>query len=178
MLSTDRESLTVFGGPKKWFMLQMWRIQQIAQIATIALLAMNLALLIYPEVEWRGGPFASIYTGVLLIAAVLLLVIWSFSIVWDLRMRMWREQHSVLVEKNPYTKEKLTAKEIVTYGLFWLPLVEKLAEEDSGVKESADFMREWLRKAYETDKSLVIEVDEITRYLGKDAKILERLLNK
>lgn len=164
-------------GPKKWFMLQMWRIQQVAQIATIALLAMNLALMIYPNMSWRGWPFSSIYTAVPLIALVLLLVIWLFSIVWDLRLRMWREQQTVLVERNPYAKEKLNAKEIAVYGLFWLPLVEKLGEEDPEVKKSAAFMREWLRRAY-TDKALVGEVEEITKYLGTDANDLERELNK
>jgi len=167
----------VVGGPKKWFMLQMWRIQQIAQIATIALLALNLALQAYAYMSWRGSIFSSPYAGVPLIAMILFAAVWGFSIIWDLRMRMWREQQTVLVEKNPYTKEKLTAKEIAVYALFWLPLLEKFAEEDPEVRKSVTFMRDWLRKAY-ADKALVAEVQEITNYLGTDVKDLERVLNK
>ena len=104
------------GGPKRWFMLQMWRVQQIAQIATIALLAINLTIQIYPFVEWRGSVFLSPYTGMPLILLILVSTIWAFSIVWDLRMRMWREQASVVIEKNPYAREKMSAKEVAVYG--------------------------------------------------------------
>ena len=174
----DMERQSAGGGPKKWFMLQMWRMQQIAQIATIALLAINLAFQIYAYMSWRGSIFDTPYTGVPLIALVLVAIIWAFSIVWDLRMRMWREQHSVLVEKNPYMKEKMTAKEIAVYGYFWLPLMDKLSRDDHEARKAVDHMRDWLLKAYTDDESLVAEVEEITRYLGRDSVELEKMLKK
>ena len=166
------------GGVKKWFMLQMWRLQQIAQLATLALLAVNLSLMVYDYMSWRGSVFETPYTGVPLIALILVGTIWIFSIIWDLRMRMWREQHSVLVEKNPYTKEKMTAKEIAIYAYVWLPLMDKVGEDDPSVRVAAETMRKWLSKAYSEDKSLVNEVKEITDFIGKDASSVEDFLNK
>ena len=168
----------VGGGPKKWFMLQTWRVQQIAQIATIGLLAINLAFQVYSYMSWRGSIFDSPYMGVPFIALILMAIIWGFSIIWDLQMRMWREQHSVLVEKNPYAKEKMTAKEIALYGYFWLPLMDKVSQDDPEAKKATADMRDWLWKTYTDDESLVSEVGEITRYLGKDRAELEKILKK
>ena len=166
------------GGPKRWFMLQMWRLQQIAQIATIALLAINLTIQIYPFVEWRGSVFLSPYTGMPLILLILVSTIWAFSIVWDLRMRMWREQASVVIEKNPYARKKMTSKEVAVYGAFWLPLMDNLGRTDPEMKRSATLMRNWLKKAYSEDKILVSEVDGIMHYLGEDKAVLEDMLKK
>jgi len=166
------------GGVKKWCMLQLWRVQQIAQRATLALLAVNLSLMVYDYMDWRGALFETPYTGVPLIALFLVASIWIFSIIWDLRMRMWREQHSVLVEKNPYTKEKMTAKEIAIYTYIWLPLMYKFGKDDPEVKEAADTIKNWLLKAYTDDTSLVNEVKEITDFLGKDTASFEAYLKK
>jgi hypothetical protein len=166
------------GGVKKWFMLQMWRLQQIAQLATLALLAVNLSLMVYDYMSWRGSLFGTPYTGVPLIALVLVGIIWIFSIIWDLRMRMWREQHSVLVEKNPYTKEKMTAKEIAIYAYVWLPLMDRIGKDDPSVREAAETIRKWLLKAYVDDKSLAREVKEITDFIGNDAASVEAYLKK
>jgi hypothetical protein len=166
------------GGPKRWFMLQMWRLQQIAQIATLVLLAINLTIQIYPFMTWRGWIFSSPYTGMPFILLVLVAIIWGFSIVWDLRMRMWREQASVMIEKNPYAREKMTAKEVAVYGALWLPLMDNIGKSDPEVKKAAQLMRNWIKKAYAEDKTLVSEIDGIMHYLGEDKAVLEDLLKK
>jgi membrane protein YdbS with pleckstrin-like domain len=97
------------GGIKKWFMLQVWRMQQVAQIITLLLLALNLALQLYGFMTWRKGLFESPYTAIPTIVLALGLLIWAFAIFWDLRMKMWREQVTVTMEKNPYAKEKMTS---------------------------------------------------------------------
>ena len=58
---------------------------------------------------------------------LLVALIWGVAIVWDIRMKMWREQATVLIERNPYVKEKMSSKEVALISLFNLPLVEKLA---------------------------------------------------
>ena len=104
------------GGIKKWLMLQMWRVQQVAQILTIGMLAVNLTLQIYPYMKWREGDFfATPYVGASLILLALVAGVWAFALIWDMRLKMWREQMTVAVEKNPFTKEKMTPKEIMVY---------------------------------------------------------------
>lgn len=166
------------GGPKKWFMLQIWRFQQVSQITTLALLALNLALQIYNFVSWRGSLFSSPYTAIPFILLVLVAGIWSFAIFWDLRMKMWREQQAVLIERNPYAKERMYSKELVIYAMLWLPLLDHLGEENQKIRASADHLRAWLTKSYSDDKALEKEIGELVRYIDMNDDDIFGLLKK
>jgi hypothetical protein len=155
------------GGLKKWFMLQVWRLQQVAAILTLVLLALNLAIQLYDKVSWRGGLFENSYTAVPLIMLVLVAAIWGFSVFWDLRMKMWREQMSVTMERNPYAKEKMYAKEISGYAFFWLPVLENLGKTDPQAKAAADSLRSWINKALLEDPAAQAEWKELLEYIGK-----------
>jgi hypothetical protein len=152
---------------KKWFMLQMWRVQQIAQIVTIALLAMNLALQVYNYMSWRGSLFSSPYTGVPVLLLILAAIIWGLAIVWDMRMKMWREQMTVLAERNPYMREKMSTKELVMYPLSWLPVLESLGKTDPKAKTSAEAMKVWMRKVMREDPALSADVREVFEHIGE-----------
>lgn len=155
-------------GLKKWFMLQIWRIQQVAQIITIALLSFNLALLIQPWMEWRGSIFEDKYTAVIFIMMVTFLAVWLFAIIWDLRMRMWREQATVLIDRNPYAKEKMTSKEIAVYELVWFPIMERLAKDDPKMRESLEAMKRWVRLAAR-EQSVADDARELMGHIGMSA---------
>ena len=156
-------------GLKKWFMLQVWRIQQVAQVITIVLLAVNLSLQLYTFMEWReGSVFATPYTGATLILLILAAVIWAFAIFWDLRLKMWREQATVLVERNPYVKEKMSSKEIALTMLVYLPLIEKLGKDDPSMKVTGEALRAWLNKALVQDANTSRDLDDLLKYIGTD----------
>jgi len=154
-------------GVKKWFMLQMWRLQQIAQIVTIALLALNLALQIYGFMSWRGSLFSTPYTGVPLLLLILAAIIWAIAIAWDTKMKMWREQMTVLAERNPYMREKMSTKELVFYALSWLPVLEALGKSDSQAREAAESLKLWMRKSMMEDRSLSADVNQVFKYLNQ-----------
>lgn len=159
---------------KKWFMLQVWRIQQVAQIITIVLLALNLSLQLYNFMNWRGGIFENAYTGVLLLMFLLAAIIWAFAFIWDMKMRMWREQMTVAIERNPYAKEKMSSKEIAIYAFFWLPVLEKLGRDDPKLLEAADILREWMKQASKEDATTLSDLKDILRYANKpDSKLLD-----
>ncbi len=162
-------------GLKKWFMLQVWRVQQVAQILTLALLAINLSVLIYDKMAWRGGVFSNPYAGILIILLALALAIWTFAIVWDIRLRMWREQMAVLIEKNPFNKERMASKEVVMYSLMWLPMLEHIGRQDPKVKEAAESLRTWISRAAKEDPITMRDVDDILRFIGKDHSDLVRI---
>lgn len=159
------------GGVKKWFMLQMWRIQQVAQIITIVLLAFNLALLLQTKMDWREGTiWADTYAGVFAIMLVLVLAIWVFALAWDLWFKMWREQQTVLIERNPYAKEKMAAKEIVVYELFWLPVLERLGRDDPEMKRAAESFRAWVGRLSKDDPILAKDIGDVYKYMGREPK--------
>jgi hypothetical protein len=156
------------GGPKKWFMLQMWRVQQIAAILSLVMLAITDALLIYDKMSWRSGIFETPYIGVTVLLLTIGLIIWGASILWDTRLRMWREQMTVLIERNPYAKEKMSSKEVVLYALTWLPIMDKMGKDDPEVRASAAALRKWIEEVTKTDKILENDIKDVIKLTGKD----------
>jgi len=55
---------------------------------------------------------------------------WLHAAVWDLKMKMWRKQTAVNIERNPYAKEKLTAKDVFQYEFLWIPILEYNSQND------------------------------------------------
>jgi len=153
-------------GVKKWFMLQVWRLQQVAQILTLAMLALNLALMLYDKMSWREGFFATPYSGVPVLLLILAAGMWAFAIFWDMRMKMWREQATVLIDRNPYAKEKMTSKEIALYELVWLPLFEQMAREDPKMRDGVSALKEWMKRAAK-EESVAQDTRDIMDHLGQ-----------
>ncbi len=152
---------------KKWFMLQVWRIQQVAAILTLALMALNLALQAFDLIKWReDSPLSTSWIGVPMILLLLAMAIWTFAIYWDLKLKMWRDQATVLVERNPYSKEKLSSKEMAMYAITWLPVMEKMGQDDPKIKAAADGFREWLSKAFASDPTLQQDLKELKDHIG------------
>ena len=154
------------GGVKKWFMFQVWRLQQVAAILTLALLSLNLALQIYNYMDWRPEILSPYYLVPLLLLLITL-VIWLFALFWDLKMKMWREQMAVAMERNPYAKEKLFAKEIANYAFMWKPILDNLGKTDPEVKAHADSLRAWVDRVLKEDESASAEWRELLNYIGK-----------
>ncbi len=132
-------------GLKKWFMVQVWRLQQIAMVGSLILLVVNLALTLYGYVRWR---LPNPYMGVPLVALVLIGIIWGAAWVWDRHLKLWREQQTVMVDRNQYAGECLNPKEAVLFEWSWIPMVEKADPK------MADNLRAWLRKQYLTNPPL------------------------
>ena len=155
------------GGLKKWFMLQVWRLQQVAALLTLLLMALNVSLLVWGYVKWRNPIVGNAIVGPLLILMALFAIIWGFAIVWDLRFKMWRDQMAVLVDKNPYMKEKLSPKEIAIYGMVWLPMLDQMAKSDPSIKEHAVALRKWLKRELTEDAWTMKNVDDIFEHIGE-----------
>jgi hypothetical protein len=157
--------MATHGGPKKWMMLQMWRVQQVAQLLSLAMLALTLSLQVWGYLKWRPF-FNNPWPGILVILLILALAIWVSSILWDIRFKMWREQTTVMMERNPYGKEKLNAKEVALYKLTWLPVMDNLAKDDPKVKKAADFLRAWIKRAEDLDPILRGDLEDIEKHMG------------
>ncbi len=153
---------------KNWFMLQVWRLQQVSQIVTLVMLTATLSGIIWGYVKYRGGIFGNSVFGILIIALIIGLAVWTFAIFWDTRLKLWRDQMQVLVEKNPYTHEKMSPKELFTYVITWIPIMENLAKDDPKMEASLTVLKEWVRKEVAHDPHLVQEVKEILDHIGSD----------
>jgi hypothetical protein len=159
-------------------MLQVWRLQQIASVMTLALLALSEATVIWGFLKYRGGLFGSPYIMIPTLMLAFGGAIWAASILWDLRMKMWQYQANVGVERNPYAKERLGAKEIAQYSLIWIPVLERLGKEDKKLADAADVLKTWVSKEWHDDPALVREVTELFAHIGSDRMDLLGLKEK
>ena len=149
-------------------MLQVWRLQQIASVKTLVMLALSEATVIWGFLKYRGGLFGSPYIMIPILMVAFGGAIWAASIIWDLRLKMWRYQANVSMERNPYGREKLNAKEIAQYSLIWIPVLERLGKEDKKLAEAAEVLKIWVSKEWHDDPALVTEVKELFGHIGSD----------
>lgn len=80
--------------------------------------------------------------------------------------------------EDPYTKEKLTSKEIVVYGLMWLPIMEKMAKDDPKLAEAVDIVKQWMKRVSEEDPNTIPGIKDIFDHIGKDGMGLLGLQKK
>lgn len=155
-------------------MLQVWRLQQVSQIVTLILMAGNLALVVWGLVKWRGE-FMGSYYGALVILVLLGVIVYVFALVWDLKLKLWRDQMSVAVEKNPYQKEKLAPKEVVMDIMVWVPILQRLGKDDPEAREITQNILAWVKKAYHDDATLRRDVKDLFGYIGQGQELLDQL---
>ncbi|MBE0518803.1 MAG: hypothetical protein IH630_06225, partial [Thermoplasmata archaeon] len=84
----------------------------------LSLLAVNLALTTNQYIEWR---FSNSYIGTSIVIIVLAALIWTFGYLWDRKLKLWKEQMVVSIERNPYSTMHMTPKEVVSHVTIWIP---------------------------------------------------------
>jgi len=128
-------------------------------------------------VKWRGDVMGS-YAGVLVILLVLAAVVWSIAFIWDVRLKMWREQISVLMQKNPFVKERMTSKEIAIYAMTWIPVLEHMGKDNPALRAQADRFRDWLQREVDENALTREELNDILKHIGDGKKDLFGLEEK
>lgn len=151
-------------------MLQLWRFQQSQAILGLVLWASLLTLTAYPilagpifgflgsfgiAADTRGAVALALGIIFVSIAAALFL----FGLVYDKVFRLWREQTDVLVDRNPYTRERLTAKEILTWRHMFLPALQASSARNPDRPNNPDlvshiaFMEDWIARSLDDPRT-------------------------
>jgi hypothetical protein len=138
---------------KSFFLKWIWRVQQIAQVSTLVMMSISLTLQISGKIEWR---FGSPYIPEIFTFSLLAFVLLSLGYLWDRRFKMWVEQTEVVVERNPYMMFHMTAKEIVSNLVQWIPMYEKI-----GNQEGARVLEDWTKEAINVDPKVKPLADKI-----------------
>jgi hypothetical protein len=170
---------------KKGLMLLIWRFQQVNSMVIIIGLSMTLTLQIYPYIGWR---FYFLISSELdwLIILVIFIIIFSgavfVGILYDTIFKLWIQQQVVTIERNPFAKEKITAKTVLNKKYFWIPMLQK-----AGLESEAKLMNKWVEKNMEQDPILRRDVNRVIQWINeyklKPAdkrwlKDIESILNK
>jgi hypothetical protein len=143
---------------KHAIMLQLWRLGQVYQPVTMALLSITAAGVIYEHVHWRLFDNLYLDMGVILGAIYLISSLAGYG--YDKVLRMWNEGIIVSTRRSPYTRAKLTPKHAVLYSRFLVPLLRAAGQE-----EDARFFENWVRAEREADPELDEDLRTITELM-------------
>jgi ABC-type Fe3+ transport system permease subunit len=125
-------------------------------LATLALMMVNLSLTLYKYVQWR---LTNPYIGISILAIVLLAIVWVAAWYYDRRLKLWREQMMVAVDRNPYAQDRLSPKETINMEWIWIPLVSKA---DPMI---AELLKTWVKTEMAKYPDVQAQVDEIKRLI-------------
>ena len=156
---------------KHGFMLALWRFQQSQAILGLVLWGILLTTssfyIVWPLlsdyfVRWFGiqpNDPGAVLLGLAVLFALIMSTLFAFGFIYDKYLRLWREQSDVAIDRNPYTKERLTTKEILTWRHMFLPALRAASSskagsnpnsgEDREAQDHIAFMEHWIAESLE-----------------------------
>ncbi len=166
------------GGIRKRAMIYLWRAQQSGAIISITLLGTLTAASLYTQFlrEWTdnyGLPDSWVLGGVLVTMAIIFAGVFGVGFMFD-RMKFWREQNIVAIERNPYGSYKVTAKEIQ-----WIRLWSAAVRAGDASPESraiVEKFEKWIERSMAEDALLKAEVEAIDRWISAGDESVKRIV--
>ena len=157
---------------KKGLMVQLWRIQQSQGLISLFFWALTLAGIFYVNyVEWFfikiglvPGVNEQRALGTIYLFLMIVLVFLLIGLLYDRVLKLWVEQTTVAVERNPYSKERLMPKEVVFWQRGYLSIMKEIAKKDSSMQKDLDFMDKWMSKSLQ-EPGLRKEVEELEQWV-------------
>lgn len=152
--------------PKKSFMIHFWRIQQCQTIISVLFWSATLAGVFYPYLSpWfiKYGIIGEgqVGLGLILIFLIVLGIISLFGFIYDVSLKMWIEMGVVSIERDIYAKTKQSAKEIVQWQYYLLPIMRSI-----GRPLEANFYEKWNERCMEEDPVLRKDVQAIIDWVN------------
>ncbi len=156
---------------KKGLMMQIWRIQQVQAIVGLLFWSLTLAGVYYISyfhdhlVNLGILGEGDVALGTALLFAAIIIGFLVFGLIYDRVFKLWREQTDVLIERNPYTREKLTPKEVIQWRRSFVPIMKELAKKDSQMEKDVVFMEKWIEKSILDYKELEYGVKDLEKWV-------------
>jgi hypothetical protein len=150
---------------KKIFMIHFWRIQQCQTIISVLFWSATLAGIFYPYLSpWfvKLGFLRSEHVGFGLILIFLMVfgIISLFGYIYDIYLKLWIEMNIVTIERDIYNRTKQSAKEIVHWQYFYIPLLRSV-----GKVHEANFFENWNERCLDEDPRLRKDTYDIIRWV-------------
>ena len=163
---------------RKRAMIYLWRAQQSGSIINLALLGTLTAASLYrlylkEYFDNYGFPPEQELPGVLITMFLIFASVFTIGFIFD-RLKFWKEQSIVGIERNPYGSYKLTAKEIYWIRLWAASLMAGNPTPEQ--RELAAFFEQWIKRSVEDDKILGAEVAAVDRWIKSGDAAAKRVL--
>lgn len=165
-------------GLRKRAMIYFWRAQQSGAIISITLLGTLTAASLYHDFikafthnYWVFGD--SELAGVLVTMFLIFAGVFGVGYAFD-RLKFWKEQNIVTIERNPYGSYKLTAKEV-----FWIRIWSAAVLAGSPTPEQrrlVDHFDKWVTRSLDEDTILKAEVEAVDRWVEQGDQSIKRVV--
>ncbi len=167
---------------KKKLMKYLWRIQQTQMVISIVFWSLTLTGVFYEYVRERFNNFylgqENVFAGMMVMFTIIILFILMFGFVYD-KLKFWKEQQLVIVERNPYTSWKLNPVQTMWVEL-WVAAIKDMQPMTPVLKEKVEFYEKWIARLEEIDpwtkqmrsdlRKFVIDNDDtVLRTFGKSS---------
>ena len=168
---------------KKKLMTYLWRIQQTQMVISIVFWSLTLTGVFYEYVRERFNNFGlgqeNVFAGMLVMFMIIIVVILLFGFIYD-KLKFWKEQQLVIVERNPYTSWKLNPVHTMWVEL-WVAAIKDMQPMTPELKEKVEFYEKWIARLEEIDpwtkqmrsdlRKFVIDNDDtVLRTFGKSSE--------
>ena len=165
-------------GVRKRAMVYLWRAQQSGAIINIMLLGTLTAATLYRSYlkdyfDNYGFPPEQELPGVVITMLMIFTAVFGVGFAFD-KLKFWKEQSVVGVERNLYSSFKLMPKEI-----YWLRLwisATQAGNPNEEQKKLIDLFETWIKRSMEEDELLRKEVDAVERWIRAGDVSAKRML--
>ena len=157
---------------KKKLMELMWRMQQSQTAIGLIIWSLTLTGIFYPYLRDKFGiqPSSVLLPMVLLFVLIFGSVI-TIGLLFD-KMRFWKEQNIVLIERNPYGYYKFTAREMQMMNLF-LMVLRQFPARSVELDEERKFFEMWLEKVVKDDPRIAQEMKDVRDWVLRNEPLKE-----
>lgn len=163
---------------RKRAMVYLWRAQQSGAIISISLLGTLTAASIHNDYlrqrtdNWGLGQ-ANVLGGLLITMFIVFAGVFAVGFAFD-RLKFWKEQNVVGVERNPYGSYKLSAKE-VWWIRIWSASIAS-GNPNAEQKELLAFFAQWVERSLEDDPVLKAEVTAVANWIKSGDAVAKKML--
>lgn len=165
-------------GVRKRAMIYLWRAQQSGAIINIMLLGTLTAATLYRQYlkayfNNYGFPDNQELPGVVITMMMIFVAVFGVGFIFD-RLKFWKEQSIVGVERNPYASYKLSAKEVYWIKIWAAAIVS--GNPSAEQKRLVEMYDAWIRRSVEEDPILKAEVEAVERWITAGDATAKRML--
>jgi len=154
---------------KKALMTQIWRIQATQGIFSPFFWSLTLAGVFYKEymhvhfVNWGIVRDDQVGIGTFILFLLVLLAFLALGVVYDVSLKLWKEQTSVAYERNPYTQDRIFPKEVVVWRM-QIETLRQIARDKPEALRQIALMESWIEDQIRRDKALAAGVEKLESY--------------
>ena len=149
---------------KKKIMKVFWRVQQAQMVISVVFWSMTLTGVFYPFIrEWLLNRLLgeeNVFLGMLLIFLLVVGAILLFGFIYD-KLKFWKEQQFVMIERNPYTSWKLHPV-FSQFADLWVEMAKSVENPSPELQAKIKFFEDWVARCQEFDP-WTKEMRELTR---------------